>query len=284
MLTISQNVSPQNKELLHSVIGFGFPVLGVVVLSAWGVASDLREAVKNRTQCLKAIEKVPSLVIFKKRSDAITVYPNGDALFEYSHTVAIESDQVKPILHFPVLVDLDQKATEFGRRVQLEDIIVNNVRIPTHGAYTSKEVRHPNPCLPNNPVPTEYGVVSVPVKLGQGYNECDLVMRFRLKGVFTNSSVRDYVIVDIPYMTEELEVRIMPQDANESVILLERMDDARLFIDAYGEMMDMYDHRESLMQSESIRHKNEVIVWRTSMAKLGYRYKLWFRIAKREAG
>jgi hypothetical protein len=101
-------------------------------------------------------------------------------------------------------------------------------------------------------------------------------MEFTLLGAFANSAFGDYVIVDIPYLTEALEVEIKSANTAKRV-LLARKDEKGQTIDAYGEMMDMYDHHESQFQTDRAKQVNDMVIWESEDPKLGYRYWIWFR-------
>jgi hypothetical protein len=218
--------------------------------------------------------KIPALVVFKKRKDILELLDDGDGRLTYLHLISCDSDEHIEALHFPVIIDSADGTSIYDddnqTRVQIESIRVNGQYVPTEGSYTTRERRW----KPTDGFWLEYGVIRVPVGLRVGVSECNLEMVFTLKQVFPNMP-REYLVIDVPYLTEDIEVEIRTTE-NQNVGISRNSEHGQP-IDAYGEMMDMYDHGESLHQSKKLEiTENNSLFWRSNDTKVGYRYKVWF--------
>ncbi len=239
----------------------------------WEKIRDSRNEMDDKW---RAIDKVPSLVTFVDRTEKITVTDEGDGIFESHHIVEYTSDHKETIdqLHFPILLDLPERV-EPGVNIEVLSISVEGTELPTD-AYSTKEIRRAYQAdTGTRIVPQEYGIVKVPVTLNDQRSRANISVTIKLKSIFKARASRDYVIVDIPYVTKKLSVRICAENDKDAIRspIGER-------IEAICEMMDLKDKTEETYQLSNVSHGPKDIQWTTENAKIGYRYLLWFRVVK----
>jgi hypothetical protein len=226
-----------------------------------------------------ALDKVPSLVTFLERTDTIKVTDAGDGIFESFYQVEYNSDDDAGIhhLHFPVILDLVGMEEESGGNVEVQSILVDGVRKSTHDAYSAREIRKPH--NPNRgTLPQEYGIVNVPVELNSQHKRAAIILKVKYKSIFKSHRTGDYVIVDIPYVTKELNVSIHAENNNSEVV----PSPGPHTIEAKCEMMELEDRIEEIHQLPNVSNKPKSIEWHTKNAKIGYRYRLHFQVVDAE--
>jgi hypothetical protein len=264
------------------IIGLVVAAIGATsVLITVEALRQTLEASNKDAENWSTLAKVPSLVTFVERTEKITVTDTGDGIFESLHRVEYNPDHNRTIdrLHFPVIIDLPEKMEPPGCNIQVESIIVDGEELPTD-AYAAKEIRRAYESNPDGQkIPQEYGIVTVPVALNEQRRQAIVNLKIKYKSIFKNRSSKDYVIVDIPYVTKHLAVRICAENTQLEV----RGPIGKQIIDATCEMMDLTDSTEENYQLSNISNGPKDIQWTTRSAKIGYRYKLWFRVVDPKA-
>lgn len=104
-----------------------------------------------------------------------------------------------------------------------------------------------------------------------GKKEFDLEIHIKIKGLFKNFQSKEFIFVDIPYVTEKLEVEVkVPQGKNINII--------NPFFEASEECSQNNDSAEISRQMSKCDINSERIQWKTQFPKLGYHYKIQFRV------
>jgi hypothetical protein len=251
--------------------------VGDAMLQARGVLAEMEKTGAHLR------DKVPLLVTFERRVETVTVSNDGDGIFESEHRVRYNGNDEHDItrLHFPILIDLQGgKDGEPGDNVLVESVQVDGLEEQVTGSYEPQERRQPMKATEGQePVWQEYGVVRVPVELNRNKRIAEVHIRIKLKSIFKESAAGgDYVIIDIPYVTESLSIAVKAEDPKQAVRRRIANDST---IEATCEMMDLRDGIEESRQSPSIRLKSHQLRWETGTAKIGYRYRLWFHVSPR---
>jgi hypothetical protein len=264
------------------VVGIASAIGAIVILWSTDIHLQARETRKAIDSNLKEIrgrlntlDTVPSLVSFLQRSDTIWVTDTYDGIFEWVFLVEYNSDADKGIhyLNFPVIADVAGKEGQAGDNVEVQSINVRGEPKSCYGVYTVKEIRTPHP-FGGADVSQQYGIVKVPVELNSQLKQAAITLKIKYKSIFKKIATGDYVIVDIPYVTNDLKVII--QAENSKRVVAEST--GQEVIEAYCEMMAMRDYIEESHQLPRVSTRPKSIEWNTKNAKIGYRYRLHFRV------
>ncbi len=240
----------------------------------WSRLNEERAA-KDDMEALQ--QSLPMMVRFKRRADTMTIQDHeGTALIHYDVDLESPSEDDITKLDWPIVVDLDKGGADYGKRVELKSLKLNDIVRSTVHRYHPRQQRSGTDSDP----PKEYGVLTLPVELQKGVSTCNLKFELELKKVFGNASKEsgvkeDYLIVDIPYVTDNLHVEInIAPAAGKSVQPAHRPSP----IDAGSLAMETSDLGETYRQGQTLKAIDQKISWKTSFPKLGYRYKVWFYI------
>lgn len=265
-------------------------VLALFVLAMlYQLISDLRdEARKLRETAIRAenasrlSNNVSTLVTFVDRRENILVRNDGSGVFECTYVVAYSPQPgaahngVVKHLHFPVILDIPDEQSSSGRNVTLHSLKVDGQAVPVADAYVPQELRRRLALRPDGvaPLPQEYGFITAPVSLSASNRQHRIEILIEYKDIFNAHRTGDYIVVDIPYLTRDLLVRVRAEDKACAV----RPQVKGPLLCAIGEMMDLQDDFEGESQASAIVQAGKTLEWRTSSAKIGYRYMIQFRI------
>jgi hypothetical protein len=259
------------------IISFITVLVGITIfLILMDLVNQIKETQQKIDEDSDILDKVASLVTFIERKETVTVTPEGDGIFEDRHTVryTAEDDTRIEQLHFPIIIDIPGLTDPPGSNVLVMAISVDGTQVPTD-AYIPKEIRHPCRTYDGRPqTPQEYGIVKVPVSLSKQKRQSVIIIKIRYKSIFKEFASSDYVVVDIPYVTRNLSVRICAENSNCEV----RAPAGADLIEATCEMMDLNDRFEAIRQSPKVSNGPKYIEWNTQDAKIGYRYIMRFRV------
>lgn len=286
---------PSGREMLdkYSILFSVFIAVSFALLMLVGMFElflEVREERRGKAAILQRLENrdslqksVSTLVTFVERREKITVTDDGDGIFDCTYRVVYDpGDDANSQsgfvenLHFPVVIDLPSEQETAGANVHVRSIQVDEDQIPVDGRYVPQELRRritPDKDGPTSPA-QEYGVVIVPVSMSASRSERRVRIVTEYKSIFKARFSQDYVIVDIPYLTRSLEVTICAGDPDSAIWPPARAS----VLEATCEMMDLSDVSEALEQSRNLSRENHGIKWTTTRSKIGYRYKIYFKV------
>jgi hypothetical protein len=210
---------------------------------------------------------IPKLVVFAKREDVLTIGENGNASLEWRFDLVAPRGEPISELTFPIYGEVDDLSTAQADFVEIECVEVN-AEVQT-GVLEPRELRE---SLTTGRPSLLYSVLRVPVDLGDGKESCSLRVRLRLKGIFPRAADWEAFYVDIPYLTEELQVTLRSQAGR-----VQRPLGDGAVVRAMSGLMEVPDDAESASQAVRCNPIGRALVWKTSTPKLGYRYQVRFQ-------
>lgn len=242
----------------------------VVVIYLFCAVTELKEQNKIKREQGYLQQVLPHLLFFSKRNDFFTVLPNGDGELLWSFHIIKEAEELLQFLYFPV--SFERKKDDFN----LERMYVKIIGSKLDGKnclanYNIKSVSH------EMELPVELGYIEIPVLLDIGKKEFDLDIHIKIEGLFKNFETKEFVYVDVPYVTESLEVKISVSSGYNINI-------CNPFFEACEEGSQNSDSAEISRQMSKCDIISDRIQWRTLYPKLGYRYKIQFRVLKGNIG
>jgi hypothetical protein len=218
---------------------------------------------------------VPTLITFRRRHDHLLVNTTGDGVLTWEFELTVEPSHQISELTFPVYVELASRGVR-DRAIFVDSVKVDGQSRDRSGVYRLIEERIPQDRPPGEPETIQYAHLKVPVSLEPDQNSCTVEMTLRLLNSFPHAKTMASLFVDIPYVTEQLQVEIAAEHHPVRLPPLERTE----IVGAMSSLMHMPDQRESTLQSLSCEERAGTIIWTTDSAKLGYHYKLYFQLAE----
>ncbi len=282
---VSTIVAGSDKVLISYrglISGFVLVLLGCIIAGIlFQILLDIKHNLRQMSMVgQNVVNKVPFLVVFTYRHESISVSDDGDGVFECRHRVEYNGTLGNGIgtLNFPVIFDLKDPTAAPGSWIEVQSLTIDGKPNSTHGIYKAQEKRtvYSGEGGQTSGHTREYGIIQVPVNLNINNRYSEIHFRLLFKGVFDGSDHGDYVIVDIPYLTNSLVIRI---HSSQSGSYIGRAV-GKQNVEANCEMMELEDLVEGNFQSQNVRESQAYIEWRTDRAKIGYRYSLWFRSVK----
>lgn len=236
----------------------------VILIYFYCAISELNDQYKVKKEQETLQQVLPHLLFFSRRKDYFTVLPNGDGELLWSFHIIKEAEEPLQFLYFPV--SFERNKDDFN----LKNMYVEIIRSTLDGKrclanYNVKSVSH------EIDLPMESGYIEVPVLLDMGKKEFDLEIYIKIKGLFKNFAIKEFVFVDIPYVTEKLEVKINVSSGYNINII-------NPFFEACEECSQNSDSAEISRQMSKCNIITDRIQWRTQYPKLGYHYKIQFRV------
>ena len=211
---------------------------------------------------------IPELVTFTSREDVLTLEPDGNARLEWRFDLASPRAEVISDLTFPIYAEVDPETDDW------DAISVELVELDEEELHLTLEPREMRRSVDTKRPSLQYYVLRVPVELGENRESCSLRVILRLNGVFPQATDMEAFYVDIPYLTEALRVQLLAPGGK----VYRPLKDGVSSVEAMSGLMEVPDPAESASQSKSCKRVGPTLVWTTKAPKLGYRYKVCFRL------
>lgn len=245
--------------------------LGGMVLTI-GV-SEFYLALRAQRVATDAGRSLSTLVRFVSRVDSVVIEDNERVKFSWLMRIECDPEDSIQELYFPINIDLDEEGRDLGRRVQVDSIVVNGEPKPADKAYVPKQTRLF--CDPGeSKYPMEYGIIRVPVGLGPSRRRVDVAVEMTLTACFPELETREFVLVDIPYVTRRLTVNVRAKAGMVQSVKGPLGHE----VEAWSQIMEVFDGADSSRRAPEVESFGDRIAWRSEFPKLGYRYKIWFRV------
>lgn len=223
------------------------------------------------------LEAIPCLFVFKKRIDEFTILENGDGKLKW--TFELERRSEKPVFHvdFPIFCEKIKGDTSNEVSVNILEVYVDQIDCKEDAEYVPQQLNYPFGKKQEECRLAELGSVRVPVHLQEGKSKAKVTMTLYMKNIFNELREKEYIIVDIPYVTEKLELYIA---AENSAVKMSPIS----FLDAYANN-NMYntDPDEVAAQISKCTPYNSKFSWKTTYPKLGYRYQFKFSVPENKS-
>jgi len=254
------------------VLPLAYGSLGVALFILAGIygnafLADLRAERRKLHFGTLVNRAIPKLVVFAKREDILTIRADGNANLEWRFDLVAPRREAISELTFPIYGEVDDLSAAPTDFVEIECVEVNG-EVQT-GKLEPRELRK---SLTKGRPSLLYSVLRVPVDLGVGKESCSLRVRLGLKGIFPRVADWEAFYVDIPYLTEELQVTVR-SDAGR---VRRPLRDGAV-VTAMSGLMEVFDDAESASQAVRCNPVGEALVWKTRTPKLGYRYQVRFQ-------
>ncbi len=273
---------------LHDTIAELTLERGEVAKERGEVATERSALIESRKD-ERIREAIPFHIVVVSREDTLVIDDNGDGTLDWVFSIKVNDAEKCQSLDLQILSECFELLEPGGEKkyagnIKITRIVVagNEVRRP-HGYYRTHEIRHPDD-ISAQKRPMEFGILSVPLN----YEEIRLAsvskvtITMVMKGTFRDatSQAGDYFLVDIPQLTESLKVEIRTASAGSEV--QSNLSEDKLSVRmGYGGTLD---RAEMFHQLEKIKQRAGALVWQSAFPKLGYHYRLSFRIVRGENG
>ncbi len=266
-------------EAQHAQLIYILFCVSLIIMLVWIILCAVHDALrtlaasdgeKHETMSLAA---VPRRIRCKHREDIVRFNHDESADFLWDLTLQSEpGDSIARVL-FPITFERAQDPSCPVVPISVTRLRVNGKEKVAKGAYKRRQTRF---IEGHNELVMEDGLVEIPVDLGFGTEECSVQIEMKVYCAFPKCREREYVVVDIPYLTEHLTVKILC----ESKLCAKGVarDHGEEVLEASNIFMETFDIHETKIQHINVTLLDDQVIWRTAYPKLGYRYKVWFRI------
>ncbi|HBV95881.1 MAG: hypothetical protein JL50_04490 [Peptococcaceae bacterium BICA1-7] len=276
MIANSQHLPPDIMAKLCLYLIFVFSFL-LILFYGYIIVLQLKKYMNERKQKdgeLELFKAIPSFIHFRRRIDHFIVLKNGDGRLNW--TFDIEKNTENPIsyMNIPILCEhLRGEMNPSVKSIIIEKLMVNNDVYDV--TYLPQFIRYPFNENISSCRPTEIGCIRTPVNLPKGKSKASIKFTLLLKNVFSEAEIKEFVVVDIPYITEKLTVVVTHE--SDSCKIIPVYNNGHL-IDAYSDHNLNIDMDEVAEQNKNIKSSNGTIVWKTGLPKLGYSYQINFQV------
>jgi hypothetical protein len=253
----------------------------IAFLAGWSLYVENSQLIRKH----KSIESIPQFIRFIHRRDVVTIVDAETVVYNYSVTIETKRDEACTSLLLPIEFDLgftkkDKDDRDFYRNaVEMVYLEVDGRRKPTDATVRFRELRKVIPDSAHD-IPkgvTIYGLLDIPVPLGIGYTRCKVQLEFIARKAFPKLFQREFIYIDIPYVTENMDIRI--EGAKDLRVRGVEGENGEI-VEAKSHFLQRIDHAETLEEKKNLHEWQTGIVWRTQYPKIGYRYVVWFQAYK----
>jgi hypothetical protein len=269
-IIIAQDKVFQNDPKFFIWLCYLIVAAGTVFLASMHLRIAYNDLAASRRRA-EHLEAIPSFVVMENRRDHFQIHDSGSAKIKSSFDLSTDVDGVLREIMFPIFAE--RPTATNNSPVKVERVVVDGRDEMPAESYFPLQVRHLFKSKAGS-LPVEYGVLKVPVQLQRGMHshvEFELTL-----DAFHNRFVKEFAIVDIPYITKALEVVIECPDGY-MVRPCEPVDET---IVATSSIVENKDPSETASQRHEWRTSGRSLVWTTEHPKLGYRYKVYFHLTK----
>ena len=178
----------------------------------------------------------------------------------------------------PIEFDLGFPKEEYSKSVQMIKLKVNGVEKPIDATISFRQLRLSISPSGIDDCVSAYGLIEILVPLGYGHTSCSVELEFQANKAFPNMGKREYIYIDIPYVTESMVVEII---GSKMLEVCAAEGDHGDFVEATSYIYQRIDHSETQEEKKNLIKWQNGIEWKTHYPKLGYRYLVWFQVRKR---
>lgn len=222
------------------------------------------------------LNSVPRQLRFARRTDKIVIQPTGSGELYWHFELVAESQAHITNISLPVYVEVPRDRDPWTS-IEVVQVKVDGKEMNADSAFRRVErtFREQRP-----KEVTEHGVIAIGVPLGKGDVRCHVDVKAKLNEAFLKVSEGDSHSVDIPYVTDDL--RVVVQSADPGYVPLPAWHENRT-IEPLSQTMEILDGEEAQRQHNDYGpdRQGSSLVWKPESTKLGYRYKLWFRLEQK---
>ncbi|MBQ1088354.1 hypothetical protein [Streptomyces sp. B93] len=238
------------------------------VVAVWLLADSIRKDVRDLAHLRDLEAYVPRLIRFRQRRDTFVIGGDGNATLHISCQVESAESAVVPWISFPMIAEVSPDHTPWTSIV-VRRVSVDGVDSDPTIAFVRRERKVPAEPTAADGRLVESGAVRVPVSLAPGRTRCSFTVELELIGAFGFVGHEENCYTDVSYVTDVLEVTITGRDGLE--VACSPYAQSRVEAQQLG--MEMADMPESQLQSRYC-HMADGVHWKTTQAKLGYRYAI----------
>ena len=273
--------------------------------------SDKYNDMVNNNELSKAL---PETFTFRNRKDVFVVEKTGDAVLTWDFEIEKITNNNLSFISIPIVCEyvnedqseshneentlmeedntvvqnevhdkIDNENKNLMRHpIQIEDFRVNGI------SQTNYQYIHFSTDYNRVDRPIERGLIRIPLFTASTKGGIENVtLRIRFKDMFHNFEKREFVIVDIPYITKRICVVIKHQDnTNYDINVIDNYFDVR---EMYSNTFDAGEVARQLNncsivhnESDNSLSDNDYLLWESDFPKLGYRYTITFNFMNRK--
>lgn len=259
---------------LMVVISFAIIIIIVALYLTIAILElrDIKLQINENNNELELMNTIPYVFVFKNRTDTFTISEDGDAELEWDFEIEKETDESITFINFPILCERKDDDTNMDSvSVEVKKLIVNGNE-QYNAKYELKSINIPK----DSKRSIEQGCVHVRLdsdtKKGAIFNVNIVLI---LKKVYYFVETEEFVVVDIPYITQNLTLNIVPKSSEQIIEVVNN------FFNVHEVNGNNTDNDEKAKQCKKCITKNNGIIWKTEYPKLGYRYELSFTMHKK---
>ncbi len=217
-------------------------------------------------------KSVPSVLVMERRRDRFLIQKDFSGILDLHFEIKTNLEEPVRDIPFPIYAE-KRRSKQSTSPVRLLSLSVDGREESTNDRYYPKEIRHPFAKKKGGTNVMEYGLLMVPVRLQKGAGQCTIDISLKLEGSFPNISKKEFVIIEVPYITKKLEVVLEAEDE----LAIKRISGSDQTIIATPSNTDFKDQRESFEQNVNWRNIGGRIEWVCKYPKIGYSYIIYFK-------
>lgn len=250
------------------------PLVLLIVVHITGAARELKGATEELRNEQEIRSNVSAEVVFLNRMDHFFLMSDGSCRLTYEFVLRVDMRSSINAIYFPIVSDLNSDGSDGGRAVELKALTVNGNAVATDDKFRiDRRVYYED--QPEQPMPMAFSNLRIPINRGDGERH-RVEIEFFLPRTFERADQGEYFVVDIPYLTKNIEARFTAQQGNLEILV--ETPHKKGAVEAISDFNGAYSAFESndALKALSLAKTNE-LKWKTNSPKLAHRYRIWFR-------
>jgi hypothetical protein len=272
LLTIAATLvslrSDASKTALFDVLNLMMYVsaAGLTIFLIWLISDSIASRIRRLRHLQDVEAHIPRHLRIKRRNDYYMIRGDGSAIGETEWEVESEDGASVPWIGIPIVAGSPIGAQPWAAIEVIEMSVDGRGHSRPQQAFIRKSRINR---VDLESLVMEEGIVRVPINLGRNRRSCTIRLRIHMPNAFADIMTKDWYIVDIAYVTDELNVHISGSDGLE----VRCSPTADHLVKASQPSGEVFDATESQVQSQTCRG-DDSIIWRSTSAKIGYRYEI----------
>ncbi|MEN8907648.1 MAG: hypothetical protein ABF289_16990, partial [Clostridiales bacterium] len=237
---------------------------------------ELREGSKKLIHVMGFVNHVPWNVTILKRFDEYNIVEDGclyKSSIELEKNINSNADVNSVKLPFFCEHKKGKRTATVKNGIIVKKVLINGKEYPNNvytqeGVYTKLDSYRK----------IERGYVTVPLEIKESTQTCEIIIEVFLKEIFSELNTQEFVLVEIPYIIRQMNVKITSNIGSKKII---PFNGSHHFFEVYNTGVSFSD----IDTIEVSKQKAEMSVGTTDQSiefnilepKLGYSYKFFFK-------
>jgi len=242
----------------------------------------ISQDIRNNNKQLSSLSAISNYVIFESRTDIFEIGTDGNGELTWRFKIIRNTQQVVNEVNMPIFAEHLRGRTAQKKAVEIIEVLIDGEKPNPMDIYIPQFIRMPIHSNTKEVRSVELGNIRIPVNMTGSKTSVSVKIKMLLNGVFNEALKGEFALIDFPYLTEHFLLKLSSKSPDYIVIPFDDQT-SKTVIEALRDNNENVDVDEMLIQAENWKYLDGQMIWETRYPKLGYNYRVKFRLVKKEA-